>query len=188
MEEKKGKTEGVKSDGAAPQSAAAKTEAGNRILLIIILAGVIILNSIVAFLLITVTKPKSPDQIAAKAQADSLRQATERLTTMGATTADAPIEAIVNIAGTDGDRFLKAAIIFEYDDKRYPDLGAELLRRAPRFKNLMIDHLSRLTLADVTAPDAKDRIRKELCKLINATLPPKLGEVREVLFTTYIIQ
>jgi flagellar basal body-associated protein FliL len=60
--------------------------------------------------------------------------------------------------------------------------------RAPRFKNLFIDHLSRLTLADLTEPDAKDKIRKDLVRLVNATMPPKEGEVRDVFFTEYIIQ
>jgi flagellar basal body-associated protein FliL len=107
---------------------------------------------------------------------------------MGATTADNPIEAIVNIAGTDGERFLKAAIIFEYDDAAYPELGQELIKRAPKFKNLLIDNLSKMTLMDLTEPDAKERIRKNLLKHINNTIPAKIGEVREVLFTTYLIQ
>jgi flagellar basal body-associated protein FliL len=183
MEERTGANEG---GAAAP--AAAKATGGNRFFMIGILAGVVLLNTVIAFILITVTRPKSEEQLAAKTQADSVRQATERVTAMGATTAEAPIEAIVNIAGTDGDRFLKAAIIFEYDDKAYPELGPELLRRAPRFKDLLIDQLSRLTLADVTESDAKDKIRKDLARLVNGTLPPKMGEVREVLFTTYIIQ
>jgi flagellar basal body-associated protein FliL len=153
-----------------------------------ILAGVIILNTLIAFGLIKLTKPKSEEQKIAKIKADSLKQATERATSMGSTTPESPIEAIVNIAGTEGDRFLKAAIIFEYDDNEYPDLGEELERRIPKFKDLLINHLSRLTLVEVTEPDAKDKIRKDLLRLVNATLPPKLGEVREVLFTSYIIQ
>ncbi|MBN1308162.1 MAG: flagellar basal body-associated FliL family protein [Chitinispirillaceae bacterium] len=175
-------------EGGTAVPSQVKTGGGNRYLMIGILAGVVVVNSLVAFMLIALTKPKSSDEIAAQAQADSVQQAARRLTSMGATTADAPIEAIVNIAGTDGDRFIKTAIIFEYDDKEYPDLGAELARRAPRFKNLLIDHLARLTLADVTEPDAKEKIRKDLSRLVNATLPPKMGEVREVLFTSFIIQ
>ncbi|MBN1576076.1 MAG: flagellar basal body-associated FliL family protein [Chitinispirillaceae bacterium] len=177
-----------KNESGTASVAAQKSGGGNKYLIIGILAGVIILNALVAFMLITVTKPKSADEITAKTQADSLQSAAQRITSMGATTAAAPIEAIVNIAGTNGDRFLKAAIIFEYDDQEYPDLGEELARRAPRFKNLLIDHLSRLTLVDVTEPDAKEKIRKDLVRIVNATLPPKMGEVREVLFTTYIIQ
>ena len=81
-----------------------------------------------------------------------------------------------------------AAIIFEYDDKEYPELGEELVRRVPKFKDLMINHLSSLTLIELTEPDAKLKIRKDLLRLVNGTLPMKKGVVRDILFTSYIIQ
>lgn len=177
-----------KAEGGTPETQSKGNGGNNRILMISILAGVILINSVIAFLMVRVTKPENPEAKAAKMQADSLKRATERMTVMGATTADAPIEAIVNIAGTEGERFLKAAIIFEYDDKEFPALGEELTRRGPKFKDLLINHLSRLTMEDLTEPDAKEKIRKDLLRLVNASIPPKVGEVREVLFTTYIIQ
>lgn len=175
-------------EGGASSASAQKGGGSNKILMIGILAGVVLLNTVIAFLMVRVTKPVSPEAKAALFQADSLKKISERMTTMGATTENAPIEAIVNIAGTDGERFLKTEIIFEYDDAEYPNLGAELTRRVPKFKDLLINHLSRLTLADITESDAKDRIRKDLLRLVNATLPAKIGEVRDVLFVTYIIQ
>lgn len=161
---------------------------GNRIVVIVIIVVALLVNTLIALFLIKATKPESQEEKTAKVRADSLKQATEQATVMGATTADAPIEAIVNIAGTEGERLLKAEIIFEFDDKTFPDLGAELARRSPKFKDMLINHLSRQTLSDLTEPDAKEKIRKDLVRLINATIPPKIGEVREVLFTTYIIQ
>jgi flagellar basal body-associated protein FliL len=175
-------------EGGAPEAKPKGEGGSNKIMMIGILAGVILVNSLIAFFMVRVTKPENPEVKAAQMEADSLKKATERMTVMGATTADAPVEAIVNIAGTEGERFLKAAIIFEWDDKEFPDLGAELARRVPKFKDLLINHLSRLTLEDLTEPDAKGKIRKDLLRLVNATIPPKTGEVREVLFTTYIIQ
>ncbi len=163
-------------------------EKGNRVAFFGVLAGMVLLNAVIAFFLVRATSPESQQRKEARIHADSLKKAIEKATEMGATTADNPIEAVVNIAGTDGERFLKAAIIFEYDDVAFPDLGAELEKRAPKFKNLLIDHLSKMTLMDLTEPDAKDRIRKNLLKLINNTIPAKTGEVREVLFTTYLIQ
>ena len=177
-----------KAEEGAPEAQSKGEGGSNKILMIGILAGVILVNSLIAFFMVRVTKPENPEAKNAKVQADSLKKATERMTAMGATTADAPIEAIVNIAGTEGERFLKAAIIFEYDDKEFPDLGEELVRRVPKFKDLLINHLSRLTMEDLTEPDAKEKIRKDLLRLVNATIPLKAGEVREVLFTTYIIQ
>ncbi len=161
---------------------------GNKILMIGVMAAVLLLNTGIAYTLIRVTKPKSEEQKAAQYQADSLRLAAERATSMGATTQDAPIEVIVNIAGTEGERFLKAAVIFEYDDEEFPLLTEELTRRIPKFKDLLINHLSRLTLTEVTEADAKEKIRKDMIRLVNATIPPKTGEVRDVLFTSYIIQ
>lgn len=172
----------------AESSQTKSTDSNNPILTIGIIVGVIILNTIIAFLLVKLTQPKSEELKKALMEADSLKKAAERMTSMGATTADAPIEVVVNIAGTDGERFLKAAVIFEYDDKSFPNLGPELIRRMPKYKDLLINHLSRLTLNDLTQPDAKDKIRADLLRLVNATLPPNLGEVREVLFTSYIIQ
>lgn len=174
---------------AGPGAAADKKNVGaGKPLMIVILVGVVLLNSAIAFVLIKATTPKSEAQMAAEAQADSIREASLRGTSMGATTAEAPIEVIVNIAGTEGERFLKAAVIFEYDDKAFPKLGEELVKRAPRFKDLLINHLSRLTLEEVNEPEAKDHIRKDLLRLVNATLPPEYGEVRDVLFTSYIVQ
>ncbi|NLG18290.1 MAG: flagellar basal body-associated FliL family protein [Fibrobacter sp.] len=172
---------------AAPEKKAGE-EKGNRILFFGILAGMIVLNIVIAFVIISVTRPKTPEEKIAIVQADSLKKVVEQTTTMGATTADNPIEAIVNIAGTDGERFLKAAVIFEYDDKAFPTLSEELLRRTPRFKDLLIDHLSKLNLVEVTEPNAKEKIRKDLVRLVNKSLPPRIGEVRDVLFTTFIIQ
>lgn len=163
-------------------------EKGNRVAFIGILIGMVLLNAVVAFVLVKATSPVSQQKNEARMHADSLKKAIEKSTAMGATTEENPIEAIVNIAGTDGERFLKAVIIFEYDDVAYPDLGPELIKRAPKFKNLLIENLSKMTLMDLTEPDAKERIRKNLLKHINNIIPAKIGEVREVLFTTYLIQ
>ncbi len=163
-----------------------KEKGGNKLVLLGIILVIIAIQTVIVILLMP--KPENPEATAAKARSDSLKVVAEQATSMGATTIDAPIEAIVNIAGTEGERFLKAAIILEYDEKNEV-LGAELRRRAPRYKDLLLDHLSKLTLIEVTEPDARDKIRKDLLRLINKTLPPKMGgEVRDVLFTQYIIQ
>lgn len=179
------KNEGINNDEKKPDG---EESGSNKFLVIGIIVAAIIINAIIAILLINATKPESEDQRLERMRNDSLRQIAEEATVMGATTAEAPIEAIVNIAGTKGERFLKAEVIFEYDNKAFPNLGEELIRRTPKIKDLLINHLSRQTLDELTEPDAKDKIRKDLVRLINATVPPKIGEVREVLFTTYIIQ
>jgi flagellar basal body-associated protein FliL len=78
--------------------------------------------------------------------------------------------------------------VFEYDDVKYPELGEELKKRAPKFKSILMAYLSKLTLVEVTEPDAQERFGKDLLRLINSTLPSETGEIREVMFTSYIIQ
>lgn len=160
----------------------------SKVLFFGIIAAAILLNTLIAFVLIQATRPKDLEKEREKIRTDSLKQVMETSTQMGATTHKEPIEAIVNIAGTDGERFLKATIIFEYDDQKYVELGAELSRRAPKFKSILMNHLSKLTLVELTEPDAKERISKEVLRMINNSLPSKIGEVREVMFTTFIIQ
>lgn len=175
-----------KEDGEAK---AAKPSEGknNKILFLGIIAVVIILNTVIAFVLIQATRPKDLAKEQEKLRADSLKQVMETTTQMGATI-EKPIEAIVNIAGTDGERFLKASILLEYDDQKFPELGAELTKRDPKFKSILMTYLSKLTLVEVTEPDAQDRLSKDLLRLINSTIPSKTGEIREVMFTTFIIQ
>jgi flagellar basal body-associated protein FliL len=49
-------------------------------------------------------------------------------------------------------------------------------------------YLSKLTLVEVTEPEAKERISKEILRLVNNTLPHETGVIREVMFTSFIIQ
>jgi flagellar basal body-associated protein FliL len=160
----------------------------SKVLFFGIIAIVIVINTVIAFVLIQATRPKDLEKEHEKMRADSLKQVMETSTQMGATTEKEPVEAIVNIAGTDGERFLKASIIFEYDDQKYQELGAELTRRTPKFKSILMTYLSKLTLVELTEPDAKERISKEILRMVNNSLPSKIGEIREVMFTTFIIQ
>jgi len=174
--------------GAAPAAPAGdggdKKKGGNMVLVIGIIAGVIVIQAAVAYLIIP--KPVDEEALALKATEDSLKLVSEAATKMGATTEDAPIEITVNISGTD-DRFLKAAVIFEYDEKN-EKLGEELRKRAPKYKDMLIKHMSSLSLKEVTDPSERDKICKDLQRMINASLPAKMGEVKSVLFTTYITQ
>jgi len=172
-----------KEDGAAPADGDGEKKGGNMILVLGIIVGIVVFQTALVYLIV----PKPGGDKAADAAADSLRIAAEAATKMGAVTSDAPIEAIVNLAGTDGERFLKATIILEYDEKNTA-LGLELRNRAPKFKNMFIDYLASLTLKEVDEPGARDKIRKDMLRLINATIPTKTGEVENVLFTTFIIQ
>jgi len=174
--------------GAAPAGAEGEEKKGGNLGLVVgIIAGIMVLNAVLAFLMVSALKPEDPSAAAAKREQDSLKLVAERERRMGAVTSDAPITALVNIAGTEGERFLKAAVILEYDEKNVA-LGNAIRQRTPRYRDMFMGHLSNLTLMEVTEPLARDKIRADLLRMINATLPPGGGEVENVLFTEFIIQ
>ncbi|MFP4416481.1 MAG: flagellar basal body-associated FliL family protein [Fibrobacterota bacterium] len=159
----------------------------NKIAFIGILTGVVILNTVIAFLLIQMTKPKAAPNPLQSMAVDTTRQKKNDRTTLGAIS-DPPVEAIVNIAGTDGMRFLKVVVRFEYDDKKYKSLGEELVRRSPKLKDLLLDLLSDITLEELRKSDAKDEIRRDLKRIVNNTLPTEVGKIRDVYLNDFIIQ
>jgi len=152
-----------------------------------IIAGVIIIEAIMLFVFLRMTKPPSSEEVEAKMKSDSLKQTTVQQTTIGAIM-ETPIEAVVNIAETDGLRFLKVVLVLEYDDKDYKNLGFELERRQPKLKNMLIEQLSAMTLDEVNDPDAQGQIRKEFKRMINNSLPVKIGQISNVYLNEYIVQ
>ncbi|MDR0330812.1 MAG: flagellar basal body-associated FliL family protein [Chitinispirillales bacterium] len=169
---------------APPAGEEEPKKGGNFIMVIGIIVGIVVLQGALAYLIIP--KPVDEAAIAQKALEDSLRLAEEALTKVGAIT-EKPIEVTVNIAGTDAERLIKASIVFEYDETNAA-LGAELTRREPKLTNLFSEHMSSLTLMELPEPGGRDKIRADLLRKINESLPPKVGEIQDVLFKTYIIQ
>lgn len=166
-----------------------------------IIAGIIVLEFPIMWLTIKLTRPKSPQEVAAEQKADSLRAVAESNTRMGATTAEEPIEAVVNVAGTEGERFLKVVVAFEFDSTKYKGFGEELARRKPRLKAQLVSLLSKWTLVDLTEPGAQQRLAEEYRTVVNRSLPrssskksgmfgrsKNMGQVSSVLIQEFIIQ
>jgi len=45
-----------------------------------------------------------------------------------------------------------------------------------------------LTLVEVTEPEAKEKIRKDLLRIVNSSIPKAEGSIRDVYIVNYIIQ
>ena len=190
--------EGGRKPSAGAPDPSAKPAKSNKMFFIGLIGGIVVLEVVLGIIFVNVTVAKYAVDPTVKLAADSLRQAEEEATTMGATTSEAPIEVLVNIAGTDGERFLKAAIVLEYADKvevkgggekkGASPLGEAILLRMPKYKSYLIENLSKMTLTEITAPETKEKIRKDLLRMVNGTLPPKLGEVKDIYFTQFITQ
>jgi flagellar FliL protein len=94
-----------------------------------------------------------------------------------------PIESvIVNVAQTQGRRFLKASLTLELDTKEAHEAQARL----PILRGVVIDVLASKNLDELVAPDAREVIRDEIL----AELAEKTGnlEFQDLYFTEFIVQ
>ena len=182
-------------DGAQQKAEGEGKKDSTRIIFIAIVAGIIVLNAVMAFVLVRATMPKPEKQLDALVDEDSAEAAKEEIGAIAF--AEPPIEAIVNIKGSEGMRFLKTVIVLAYDAKKYGELGTLLEERNPEIKNLVIDRLSSRSLDDLQRPSARDEIRAELKRMINKSLPKakkglfakkEIGHVADVYINEFIIQ
>jgi flagellar basal body-associated protein FliL len=180
-EKEKGKE---KSPETAQEKKPEKSAQPSKILFPAILAGAVIFNIIFAVVLIQVTRPKSPVEKEAQAKADSLQLKESKSGEMGEI--GEPIDVIVNVAGTNGERLLKVVVRLEFPGGKGEEYLKEMKKLSPRVKNLMIDIVSEMTLVELNEPNAKEKILKNLLHKINATMPKV--EVLDVLLDQFIIQ
>jgi flagellar basal body-associated protein FliL len=178
----KGAAEGAPAEGPKPGK---KLDTG-KILFYAIIAGAVVFNIVVATVLINVTRPKDVAEKEAEAKNDSLKVTQERSTEIGGVTD--PIEAVVNIAGTNGERFLKVVIRYEYDDKKFPKMIEELKKRGPKFKDLLIERISPMTLTELNEPETRAKLRQDILRVSNNSMRPEEGEFRDVFIDQFIIQ
>ena len=208
-EEKKeggeGKEKPVKKGGGLP-------------LLPIMLAGVVVVNAATAFVLVQMTKPKPvvPDKTATAA--DSTHGEGESMHGEGGgesghgeeagagehggghTDISDPIDVLVNISGTDAERFMKIAVALEFNvivtkggggghggAAKSPQKEA-LKKILPRLKNTLMEIVSPMTLEEILAPEGKSFIRKSYLKEVNKFVPAEVGKINEVFITDFIIQ
>ncbi|MBN1980548.1 MAG: flagellar basal body-associated FliL family protein [Chitinivibrionales bacterium] len=185
MSEERGKKE--EQQQSQEKKSEPKSEKKNTGIVIGIIVGVISLQVIMLFVFFQVTKP--PDQKAAeeKTKHDSLKHVSVEQTEIGMIL-ETPVEAIVNIAGTDGTRFLKVTLKIEFDEKKYPKLGEALEQRQPKLKDLLIEQLSSITLEQIQDSDIRNQIRKEFFIRVNTSLPKEEGQISNVYLNDFIIQ
>lgn len=90
---------------------------------------------------------------------------------------------VVNIAETNGERYLKIVIQLEVSD---PGVGPELEQIKPRIRDSILDLLTPKTYKDLADLAGKQRLREDIAGRINNILPQ--GKVTKVYFTDFVIQ
>lgn len=101
-----------------------------------------------------------------------------------------PLEPIiVNLAGTNAERYLKVTLSFKYeqtDDAGGDQLGRELNARRGEIRNQLISILSSKALKDVDSAEGRAAIRREILDRINGMLIS--GRVSDVYYTEFVVQ
>jgi flagellar FliL protein len=91
---------------------------------------------------------------------------------------------VVNIAQTEGRRYLKATLHVEVADE---ERGAkEVEARKPQIQDCLVSTLTAKTLPEITAPDALERLRMELRERLGQLLGP--ARLRRVFITEFVVQ
>ena len=94
-----------------------------------------------------------------------------------------PIESvIVNVADTQGRRFLKASLTLEMETGEVADVQARL----PVLRGAVIDVLASRDLDDLVAPDARTVIREEILESLNSK--DEDLKFKDLFFTEFIVQ
>ena len=95
-----------------------------------------------------------------------------------------PMEAfVINIAETNGERYLKIVIQLEVSDS---DVVKELEQLKPRLRDSILDLLTSKTYKDLMDLAGKQRLREEIAGRINNIL--QRGKVTKVYFTDFVVQ
>jgi len=190
-----GKEEAKSEEGAAP--AGGKKAGMKWIIMGVILLAFLGIEAGMAVFFVNKLKPKDTALEEVQKKQQEAKEAEAKQTEMGATL-EKPIDVTVNIAETNGERFLKSSVQLEWkaSDKL---LGEEINARIPKIKNIIIDILSSKPLAELMTVEGKKAIRDAIVSDINATLPeevePKpgaepepLGKVDRAFFVEFIVQ
>jgi flagellar FliL protein len=188
--------EETKSEGEA-SAAGGKKAITKWIILGVILLAFLGIEAGMAVFFVNKLKPVDHSLEDVKKAQEEKKEAEAKQTEMGATL-EKPIDVTVNIAETNGERFLKAAVQLEWKASDAM-LGEELNGRLPKIKNIIIDILSSKPLAELMTVEGKKAIREAIVSDVNAVLPAEvedekkgevvpLGKVERAFFVEFIVQ
>ncbi|MBI5119270.1 flagellar basal body-associated FliL family protein [Candidatus Poribacteria bacterium] len=90
---------------------------------------------------------------------------------------------VVNPAGSNGERYLKAKIALEMHD---PELQTEIDKRLPQIKNQINNVLSSKTILQIQTNEDRERLRREIQNRVNGLLVG--GQVYNVYFEEFVYQ
>ncbi len=166
-----------------------KKSGGSMVLIIVIVLLVLLLvgGGLVAYFLLS--GGDTPVQNASTTASKSM-QTTKRNTNTKRSTDYLTVgpmypmsQFIVNLLSENGSRFLKTTINLEMGK---PELSAELDKKKPLVRDIIIRVLSSKTFEEVSTMKGKSRLKDEIVNKINNVLAD--GQIKDVFFTDFIVQ
>ncbi len=152
---------------------------------IIVLAGTVILQGLLSFLLITFVF-KNPSS-AGKKENKKVEEKAESNETDSNDFNVGEIylmeDIVVNPAGTMGRRFIAMSLGLELCNGQSPD---EIKNREPKLQDIILSSLSQKGLSEFINTANREVIREEILETIKQTIPD--GIVKQVYITRFIIQ
>lgn len=148
------------------------------IIVIVLLVLLLVIGGVVAYLL--TSSNEAPRESAPIAQNADTGRSTNYLTV-------GPMypmpQFIVNLLSEGGSRFLKVTMDMELNNEL---LAAELEKKKPLIRDIIIRTLSSKTFEEVSTIKGKDRLKDEIAKKINEVLTD--GRVKNIFFTDFVVQ
>ncbi|MEI7640444.1 MAG: flagellar basal body-associated FliL family protein [bacterium] len=95
-------------------------------------------------------------------------------------------EFIVNLSDPTETHYLRTEVVIELDYGSDEKLAAEVDKRQPQVKDIVISSLSSKTSIQLADPENKETLKQEIKDKINAIL--NRGQIAKVYFTTFAIQ
>lgn len=161
-------------------------------MLIGVIAFILILQVVVAFVAVQLTAPKPKDEVIEQQDEDTTgSESSSAAVIENEVLIGSPLTHIVNISGTDGMRFLKVTLQLAYDEDAPVNAKIDpsvFLGMEARVKNYINQYLSSLTLEEVQTRNAQQNIRRDVLRGINKLLPAGTVELSNVYISEYLIQ
>ena len=160
--------------------------------IIIVIVALLVIQALVAFAVVMFAIPRDDDL---DRLAEERRNPENEVSSASSSIDNEVVlpvraEITVNIAGTDGMRFLRARIALAYDGRNRGNrqLESTLIGMETQLRHKMNEYLSSLTLAQVNDRNIRRIISSELLAELNNLIPASAGRLSNVYVEEFIIQ
>ncbi len=163
-----------------------KKSGGNMVLIIIVVLLVLLLigGGVAAYFLLSGDEEATADNQATTPRTTEVKKRSKRSSDYLSIGPMYPMDQfVVNLLSENGSRYLKVKLDIEMDK---PELSAELDKKKPLIRDIIIRTLSSKTFEEVSTMKGKDRLKDEIVNKINDVLAD--GQIRNIFFTDFVVQ